>query len=117
MAQYIIIDILFIAVLGLGGAVALTTLCCAKNYVSELLTKGAAIDVEDKTHLFKAPIMSTLHLPPIDVPQDITDPKDIAHFAWRKINEFAQQGNKAAVAILEKPETKLSLSFRNKKDD
>ena len=117
MAQYIIIDILFIAVLGLGGVVAITTLCCAKNYVSELLSYGPPHYVNDETHLLKAPIRTTLDLPPIDIPQDITDPKDIAHYAWKKINGFAQEGNKAAIAILEKPETRLSLSFRNKKED
>ncbi len=124
----------FILTMGIGTFVTIVAMIfCSKRNTSEIWEPlNTVVDqmVLDGNHyslpiftsredkpLLKAPIKTSLELPLIDVPQDITDPKDIAHYAWKQINDFAKQGNKAAIAILEKPETRLSLSFRNKKED
>ncbi len=113
--QNLIIDGLAISIMALGGIVTLISLCsCAKHRIKEEWVFDTEWDNDDE---LIPKIKNSLVLPPISVPDHITDPKDIAKYTWQKINQFAEQGNQAAIAIIEKPEVRLSLSLRNKKED
>jgi len=113
-----VVDTFIIApVLILGGVAALGVMCYSFKRIHDKWWESFQEKTIDYPSSNTSLLNKQFELPPIIVPDGIVDPKDIAKFTWKQIGIFAEQGNLAAKAIIEKPETRLTLSFKNKKTD